>query len=200
TFALTALVGRLDVILLSMFSTLDEVGIYTGGQTLALVPQLFGTYLAIIFGPKVMPYVLAGGFRPFLKTVQFSLAVACCVILIAMFLGREWIAAHILPRSFAASMHVILILLPAALASMSTFPLVVTFLMFVKPKFLIAMECALLIPVVVLYLVFIPRYGAVGAASVTTGFILLKSAIALWMTFVWAAQSPGELSIAADSG
>ena len=185
TFALTSIVSRADLLMLTSLSNLDEVGIFAGGQTLASIPQLIGTYLAIVFGPKVMPYYRSGRLYPFIRKAQAALAAASVLVLIGAFWNRELLASRILPSSFAPSANVILILLPAALASMSTLPLVVTFLMFVHPRFLIAMECVLLPFVLAAYAVMIPRQGATGAAIVTSTFILFKSAIALWMTFRW---------------
>lgn len=200
TFALTSLVSRADLLMLTSLSTLDEVGIFAGGQTLASIPQLIGTYLAVVLGPKVMPYHRAGRLYPLLIQVQCLLGVASALVLVGVYSQQDLVLSLVLPTSFAPSATVILILLPAALASMSTIPLVVTFLLFVRPAFLIVMECILLPFVIAAYCLLIPRHGATGAAIVTSAFILLKSVIALAMTFRWARLTHSACAVSSPGG
>lgn len=178
TFSVAALVSRVDVFLLASWSNLREVGLFSAAQTFAYIPQLLGTYLSIILSPRVMPYWREGRFLSFFRKFQSAMFAACAFLYVAALLTIKTAGPLILPRSFQASQSVILILLPGALAGLLTFPLTITFLLFVRPRFLITMDCIALPLMILLYGYAIHGYGATGAAWVTSGSFVVKALIA----------------------
>jgi O-antigen/teichoic acid export membrane protein len=178
TFAVTASVGRLDVFLLTSWSSLSEVGIFAGGQVFALIPELVGGYLAVVLGPRVVPYCREGKFASFFRRFQFVMMVGCALLYVAAFFTLKFVGPILLPAAFKRSGSVLLILLAGALASMAAFPLTYTFLLFVRPRFLFKMDLFALPLLLILYYYVIPQYGAVGAAWVTSGSRLIKAGIA----------------------
>ncbi len=183
TIGLSTIVSRMDIFLVSAYASVREAGIFSAGQVVALVPQLIGTYLAVVFSPRVMPLWRAGSLFSFYRRFQFSIAVVCIAIYLAAWMGIHTLGGILFPASFSRSSLVILVLLPGALAALANFPLTVSFLLFAKPKFIFLLECITLPLMLGIYTQVIPRYGAVGAAAVTTSFALLKIAcmqVAAW--------------------
>lgn len=178
TFTVAAVVSRLDIFMLSSFSTMREVGIFSGGYVFALIPELLGMYLAIVFSPRIMPYYRDGHFFLFYRSVQIALWAATLVIFVIVLLGIDIITPVLLPASFVHSSDVIVALLPGTLAGMATFPLTVSFLMFIRPKFYVMLDVVMLPVVLILYYYAIQHYGALGAAWITGGSRLTKAAIA----------------------
>jgi O-antigen/teichoic acid export membrane protein len=178
TLLVSSLVSRIDVFTLSGLSSIEDVGLYAAGQTIASIPLLLGYYLSVVLSPKVMPMYAAGTLRSLLIRVQSLLfCVAVCSFLLFYFV-RSTVVEPTLPASFAASADVIYLLLPSTLAGMTSFPLVVPLLMFVRPRFLVMMELVMLPVQLASYFIVIPVYGATGAAVCTTLFGIVKTAIA----------------------
>jgi O-antigen/teichoic acid export membrane protein len=194
TFVLAGLVARLDVFLLGTLADAREVGVFAGGQTLALIPELVGTYLAVVLSPRVMPYLREGRFLWMFRRVQLGLAGAAVAIYGFAWLTRDLLTTYVLPTSFAASAPVVLILLPGALAGMATFPLTVSFLMFVRPRFLFVLDCLTAPVMAVLYLYAIQHHGAIGAAWVTSLSRFVKAAAAQLRAWPLARQSPEDIA------
>jgi O-antigen/teichoic acid export membrane protein len=178
TFGLGALLSRLDIFMVSSLSSISQAGIYGAAQTFALVPQLIGSYLALIYSPRVIPYLQAGNFSDFFRQFQTSMfAVGILIFVLAvplLNLFGKWI----LPGRFVAAQVAILVLLPGALAGLATFPVTVTLLMFVRPRFLFLVDCMAAPIVALLYIYVIPRYGALGAAWVTSSSCVTRAMIA----------------------
>lgn len=190
TFGLGTLSSRLDIVLLTMQATMTHVGLFSGAQTFALIPELLGTYLGVVLSPRIMPLYQAGRFFPFFRRFQLASFGACGVCYVLAWLSMERVAPWLLPATFAPSAKLILVLLPGALAGLATFPLTIAFLMFVRPKFLVAMECVAAPLVVLLYLYAIQQHGALGAAWVTSGSRVLKAALAQAVAWKWARRTP----------
>jgi len=197
TFGLAAFISRLDILLLARWRSLAEVGIFSAGQTIAWVPQLIGTYLAVLFTPRIMPLVKAGRFYNFFRKFQPALLIGCALTY-AIFLFLAPSAGHkLLPSKYKQSLGIIQLLLPGAFSGLATFPLTIGFIMFLRPKFLFVMDCAALPILLVLYYWAIGSYGAPGAALVTTAANLSRAAIAQVMAWKWArALNPPGKSLA----
>lgn len=178
TFALAALISRMDLFLLARWTNLRETGIFAAGQTVAWIPQLLGMYLAIVVGPRVMPAWDQQRLYPLMKYFQLGLGVAALAGYALVTIGLRWLGPVIFPAAFLKSRAVIQALLPGALAGFLTFPLVLTALMFLRPRFLFLVDCVVLLPALGLYALVIPRFGAVGAAWVTTSINITRAAIA----------------------
>lgn len=178
TFSVAALVSRVDVFLLASWSNLREVGIFSAAQTFAYVPQLLGSYLSILLSPRVMPSWRAGRFLNLFRKFQLLMLAGCVAIYFGYFFAIKFGGSTLLPHSFVASEAIIMILLPGALAGLLTFPLTLTFLLFIRPRFLITVDCIALPIMFLLYRYAIARYGAVGAAWVTSSSFVIKASIA----------------------
>lgn len=196
TLVVSTLIAKLDVFMLTWLSSIDEVALYFGGQTLASIPIMLGTYLAIVLNPKVMPYCKAGKFFPLLRDVQLSLVLFGIAAYSLVYLFREPITTHVLPADFARSRDVFLVLLPMTLAGMISYPLTIAFLMYVRPHMLLQMECLILLPTVIGYAIAIPHYGAIGAAVVSATAGIVKTIIAQCAAFYWSHKSLQELGLA----
>jgi O-antigen/teichoic acid export membrane protein len=185
TFGLGALLSRLDIFLVSTWSSIGEAGIYGAAQTFALVPQLMGTYLALVYSPRLMPYLQSGRFADFFRKFQTVIIAACVAIFVLAVPALNVFGKLILPARFAAAQNAILVLLPGALAGLATFPVTMTFLMFVRPRFLFTVDCLAAPLVVLLYAYAIPRYGALGAAWVTSGSCMTRALVAQVAAWRW---------------
>jgi O-antigen/teichoic acid export membrane protein len=185
TFGLGALVSRLDIFLVSSWSSIGEAGIYGVAQTFALVPQLLGAYLAVVFSPRLIPYIQGGQFARFFRQFQTVIFAVCGLVMAVSIPTLSVLGKWILPHRFLTAQTVILVLLPGALAGLATFPVTITFLMFVRPRFLFAMDCLSLPILVLLYAYAVPHYGALGAAWVTTGSCLTRASIGQIAAWRW---------------
>ena len=189
TFGLANLLSRLDIFLLSKWSTLNEVGIFSAGQFIAWVPVLVGTYLAVVLTPRIMPLTRDGRFNAFYRKFQPALLGLCLLGYLVSFVAIPLVGPRLLPRAFARSMPIISVLLPGALAGFATFPLTLSFIMFVRPKFFFFMDCVSFPLLVLAFYYMIPRYGALGAAWITSTANLTRAAVAQWMAWQWSSES-----------
>jgi O-antigen/teichoic acid export membrane protein len=183
TFGLATLLSRLDIFLLSKWSTLSEVGIFSAGQVIAWVPVLVGTYLAVILTPRIMPLARDGKFSAFYRKFQPALLGACVLGYLLSLVAVPLIGPILLPSTFARSLPIISVLIPGAIAGLASFPLTLNFLMFVRPKFLFTMDCISFPIVVLVFFYAIPRYGAIGAAWVTSAANMTRALVAQVMAW-----------------
>jgi len=189
-FSLAALISRLDIFLLTIQADMREVGIFSGGQAFAVIPDLIGGYLAVVLNPRIIPYCREGRFFAFFWRFQLASLVGCVVIYLTVILSMETTLSRLLPASFALSADVFLILLLGALSGLVMFPLVISFLMFVRPKFLFTMDCISAPIVIILYFYAIQHHGAVGAAWVTSASRIIRGVIAHVAAWKWARRAP----------
>jgi len=148
-----------------------------------------------VFGPRVMPYLQEGRFSQFFRRFQGGIIVTSLTAYVGAVAGRGAITHWLLPSSFSQSSSVAVALLPGALAGLTTFPLTITLLMFVRPRFLFAMDCIGLPIVVALYWLVIPRYGALGTAWVTSLFNIARASVA--QVAAWVAASANDRKVKA---
>jgi O-antigen/teichoic acid export membrane protein len=196
TLLITSVIARIDVLALTAYCTIEDVGLYSAGQTIAMIPMLFGFYLCVILSPKIMPYCRSGKFFGLLWRVQTALVGMSVVGYAVLLWNSKLVTEYLLPHSFAPSYQVIYILLPATLAGMTSLPLAVSFLMFIRPKFLVTVDLILLPFLLLGYALTVPRHGAVGAAVVTCSFGIIKTGIAQFETFRLARKTPAEMGLA----
>lgn len=178
-FIPTALVGglttRMDVFFVSSLAGVAEAGIFTAAQAMVMPAQLLGAYLAVVFGPRIMPQFENGSLGSFYRRFQGAAMLLSAACYVMVLVGITWIAPILFPPVFQRSVPVLLILLPAALAAFINFPLTVSLLLFLKPKLVLAID-AMAVPILCsAYSWAIPRHGALGAAFVTTSYALVKT-------------------------
>ncbi|MGH9335037.1 MAG: lipopolysaccharide biosynthesis protein, partial [Vicinamibacteria bacterium] len=178
-FAATIIVGhiisRLDVLTLGWLAPMSEVGLFSGAQVFALVPQLTGTYAAVVIHPRIVPYCIAGTFRRFFVRTQSMLLLAAIATYLLVLFTWDTVAPRLLPDSFLRSGPILLIILPSALLGMATFPVALGYVMFVRKRFLVSLDFALFPVLLLLYYFVVPAHGAIGAAWVSMGAGIARS-------------------------
>jgi len=167
TFGVSVLLNRLDVFLLTKWSTLREVGIYSGGQVFAVIPEMVGSLVSIVFVPRIYAYWSARRIGALARAVLVLGAAVAAAAMAAAVLLRAYLEP-LFPPQFAASAHVLFVLLPGYFAGMIAFPLVIPFLMFARPRAILLLDLLTLPFVVILYGWLIAREGALGAAWAAT--------------------------------
>jgi O-antigen/teichoic acid export membrane protein len=176
TVVVGSVIGRMDLFLVSSLGRVSDAGLYAAAQLFALLPQLLGIYMAAVFSPRVLPLWRKGEFAGVYGKFQVALlGLAGVAYLAAVFLvnaGGGWL----LPAAYQPARTLILYLLPAGLAAMVAFPWAIPFLLYTRAKTLLALDCLLLPVLACGYAVLIPRYGAQGAALLTSGAMVLRSA------------------------
>jgi O-antigen/teichoic acid export membrane protein len=167
TFGLSVVLSRLDLFVLAELSSIEAVGIYSGGQVFALIPELVGSLLSVVFVPRIYAYWQAGRLQRLGTIVAVGGIVAGIVATATAWLTRDWLA-HLFPASFAPSLEIFLILLPGYMAGMIAFPLAIPFLMFSRPRAILMLDLVTLPLMLGLFAWLISQHGAVGAAWAAT--------------------------------
>jgi hypothetical protein len=73
--------------------------------------------------------------------------------------------------------------LPAGLCSFLNFPWTIPFLLYLRPKLLLVMDCIALIILVPLYIEIARRAGAVGVAALTSAAMVVRTTIHQWLAW-----------------
>ena len=189
TFSLSAVISRMDLLLVSRWSGLKEAGYYAAGQSFAIIPQLIGLYLSVVLGPTIMPRIKDGTFYRMFRSTQLGIFALAAAIYAGFLLFWGPISTLVLPARYLHSSAVIKALIPGALAGMATFPLTLSFVMFTRPRFLFLMDCVALPFLVALYWYSIHYFGATGAAWVTSIAALVRAAVSQSMAWRWARET-----------
>lgn len=188
TFALSALYVRVDLVLLTQWSTIEQVGLFAAAQVFAFVPELFGMWVAVVFSPKVMPSHADGSLRLLMRRVQGGIGVLAVAVALSVWGLLQWLPGW-LPPAFSGAPAVLWPLLLGALAGMVALPVTVPFVMFSRPSFILAYDLVSLPLLLLAYGWAIPRFGAIGAAWVSAISRIIKSAVL--QTCAWAWAQPG---------
>jgi O-antigen/teichoic acid export membrane protein len=186
-FLITVIVGsllsRMDLFFVSAFAGVQEAGIYSAAQIFALLPALMGLYISAVFSPRVMPLWQQGKLRPIYMRYQVGLLVlALLIYLVSLFLLPR-VTSHILPASFRRSNAVILALLPAGLCSFLSFPWTIPFLLYLRPRLLVVIDCIALGILAPLYIQIARHAGALGVAALTSGAMAVRTSIHQWLAW-----------------
>lgn len=189
TFGLSVLLNRLDLFLLTELSSIGEVGIYSGGQVFAMIPELLGSLVGVVLSPRIYSYWGEGRLGSLTRNVLNAGLVLTVVAVTLAWLGRPLLDL-LFPPAFRSSAQVLLILLPGSLAAMIAFPLTIPFLMFARPRAIFLLDLITLPLVVALYAWLISRYGALGAAWATAATRLTKVGVMHVLAWQTLRQSP----------
>lgn len=126
---------------LAVLSTPQQVGIYKAGLTIALLPEFLGSCLAQVFSPRIMVYCQNKVFYRFFTKLQSGIFIASAVILVVGFLLTRPVISVLFPSRYSASIDIIMLLLPAGIAGLIGFPLVLSFLAFFALRKLFLVDC-----------------------------------------------------------
>ncbi len=177
TTALGSTVSRIDVFFVTAVAGAAQAGVFSAAYAFAMIPQLIGMYMSVVFTPRIMPMWASRRLGPVYRRFQILLALICVAAFVGVNLGFRPVANLILPASFSQSTDVFVILLPAALCSLLNFPWTVSFLLFTRPQILLLLDLAALPVLVPTYIWAVGSSGAIGAAWVTTVYALVKTVI-----------------------
>ena len=194
TFALSSLYARLDILLLTQWSSIDQVGLFAAAQVFAFVPELFGMWLAVVFSPRVAPAQADATLRVLLLRVQSvvgaaALAAGLLIGGLLSALSASWLG------KYAGVAELLMPLLLGALAGMVAMPVSVPFVMFARPRFIVTYDLLSAPLLLLAYHLAIDHGGAVGAAWVSGCARLIKAAVLLASAWIWAHPArPEELT------
>jgi O-antigen/teichoic acid export membrane protein len=176
TFGIGTLVARGDLWLVAHYTNMHTAGMYSAAQLLALIPPMIGTYLSVVVSPRIMPLFNSGKLLAFTGRVQSSLLLLSLVgyVMALMLLPRF---SGLLPPKFHEALPVLFILLPGSLAGFVCFPLTLTTLMFLRPRFLVFLDAATVPIILVAYSLLVPRFGVIGAAWISSSVAMGRALI-----------------------
>lgn len=187
TFAFSALLTRVDILLLTQWSSMDQVGLYAAGQVFAQIPELLGSYMAVVFSPKVIPAANRGELMPMMRQVQGLLLGAALAVAAVAALAVNF-GAGLLPAAYLQSGQITLLLMAGTSAAMCAFPVVIPYVMFSRPTFIFKLDLLSLPFLLIAYHLAIHQSGAIGAAWVTGLARLGKLLILQVCAWAWARQ------------
>jgi O-antigen/teichoic acid export membrane protein len=169
--------SRMDIMFVSALAGTAQAGIFSAAQVFVIPFQLIGMYLGVVLAPRIMPLWEKGLLGPLFFRFQAWAGAASIATFAIAFLAAGKLTAVLLPHRFASASGIVLLLLPSSLMALMNFPWTVTFLMFTHPRLLFLAEICAVPILVIAYRLSIASYGAAGAAAVTSGFALAKTAL-----------------------
>jgi len=169
--------SRMDLFLLSASAGSYQAGLFSAAQTMTVSFQLLGMCLGVVFAPRVMPLWETGRLYSVYARFQLLTTLLAGVCYVLALAAGAAITSRIVPASFGGTSTLVLILLPASLTSLINFPWTVSFLMFTRPRFLMCFDAGALLILGFVYWQAVERYGAAGAAAVTSVFALFKTSV-----------------------
>ena len=184
TFAFSSMLGRIDLLLLTHWSTMDQVGLFAAAQVFAMIPELLGLWLAVVFSPRVAPARENGTLRRMMIRVQLGLGALAALIALAGWLVLQW-GVQWLPAGYASSADILVPLVLGALAGMMALPVTMPFIMFTKPRFIFIYDLVTLPFLLLAYHWAIAHSGAMGAAWVAAISRFLKSITLQVLAWRW---------------
>lgn len=191
TIVFSSLLARIDVLLLTRWSTIEQVGVFAAAQVFALIPEMLGLWLAVVFSRRVAPARADGTLLRMMTRVQLGLAAFALLVGFCAWLSLHS-GAHWLPARYERSADVLMPLLIGALAGMLALPVTVPYILFTRPRFLLALDFLSLPLLVLAYHWAIGESGAIGAAWVSGGTRIMKSTLLLVLAWMWARQGSAE--------
>lgn len=192
TFAVSSMLARVDLLLLARWSTIDQVGVFAAAQVYAQIPELLGLCLAVVFSPRLAAASAEGRLPELMRHVSGG-ALALAGVFALAGLALQHFAAPWLPPGYAASATAFLPLMVGALAGMVAMPLVVPYIMFTRPGFILSYDLLTLPLLLLAYRYAIIADGALGAAWVSGASRTLKALTLHGCAWHWARRHRGTL-------
>jgi O-antigen/teichoic acid export membrane protein len=166
------------VIVLAAVGAPADLGLFGIASTIAMIPTLFGAYLAPSFTPKIVPYCRDGRFGSLFSTTQVALIAIAAAMFATVLVAAPIVVGAVLPPSYVAAVPVVQVLVVSGLAGFVTFPLTLHFLLFFSPRTYITIDLISLPLLVAAYVYAARQHGALGVAWVTAVANILKSIVA----------------------
>ena len=181
------IVARMDLFILSAFASLSAAGLFAAGQTFAMIPWLIASYLSVVLSPRILPMMESGTCRGFYRQVQSVLLTVAAVSLASAIVALN-AAVDLLPLAFRGSVDIFLILLVGNLVSFATFPVALPLVMFIRPRFILQMDCIALPVLLAAYSFVVSSHGAIGVAWVTTVSAIVRGGVV--QVLAWRLSEP----------
>lgn len=172
-----SLTSRMDLLMVSAVAGTAQAGLFSAAQVLVLGFQLLGSYLGVVFAPRIIPLWKTGQLRSVYWRFQALAGAGCLLFYVVALFGADALMGWLLPPTFHAAKTIILVLLPSSLMALVNFPWTVSLLLFAHPRLLMALDLLAFPVLVAVYYASIAGYGAVGAAVVTSGYALVKTGL-----------------------
>lgn len=180
---------RMDLFALkALGASLAQTGVYAAAQNLSFIPGLLGISITPLLLSTLTRLHRDGEFAEARAIARNSIRVVIVAVSFAAAgagAGRE-IVALIFPPEFSAAGPLVSVLLFAGVASVTIAATNSLFIAHDRPGWTLLLSGPLVPLAIVGYLLFVPRYGAAGAAAVTTICTVLGAiagvvaAIRLW--------------------
>jgi O-antigen/teichoic acid export membrane protein len=176
TFAFSSVLARIDVLLIARWSTIEQVGLFGAAQVFAVIPEMLGLWLAVVFSPRVAPARAQGRLRATMMRIQLALALLVALLALVAWLGVA-MAPRFMPSQFVAASPLLLPLLLGAFSGLLLMPFTVPALIFASPRFIFVLDLVTLPLLLFAYHWAIAHSGAVGAAWVSGAGRSIKAVI-----------------------
>lgn len=193
TIAFSSLLSRIDLLLLTRWSSIEQVGVFAAAQLFALIPEMLGLWLTVVFSPRVVPARADGTLLRLMARVQICLGAFALVVGFGAWILLQSGAIG-LPASYGQSTEVLMPLLIGALTGMLALPVTMPYLLFTRPRFTLAFDLLSLPLLVLVYHWAISESGAVGAAWVSGGTRIIKAVVLQASAWWWARQGSNTLT------
>lgn len=167
SYVLTAIAGRLDIIVLSHFRTIAEVGHYALAFQLSMGFPLLLSAMTTVLIPKVTGFISK---EEIIRYIRKSLTVSVIVLFLAipLILLAPFVINLVFGRSFIPSAPIFQVLALKFMLALIINPISYIFYTLNKPYVLTAMNFIFLIILMLLFNLLIPLYSGYGAAVALT--------------------------------
>ena len=194
---MAALYERLDVMLLKHFKGDLAVGFYAAAFTWAVIPDFINGILQTVLGPKIAPAYAAGKFNAMQRTyLRYAVPSGIVFVLMAIPIAA-WVIRVFMSPVFLPAANIYRILILGTVFNTVFTPLPEALMNFVAPRRVAVYTGLGLVWVVLGGVLFIPIYGAIGAAVTILSARLLVGCILMIQAHQLALNKQREVAISA---
>jgi O-antigen/teichoic acid export membrane protein len=168
-FSLAAGTERMDLFLLGRFRGAQDVGLYGGVLTLAVIPDFVSGLLATVLQPRVMRLQERGELLIFSRKLMLVMLPFCVLALVVVVSVGDAIVALALGPRFSSGVPALIVLAAGSLAWLVLTPVPAVLISMTAPRTSLTLIVLQLLMVVGGGVVLIPTYGVVGAAAAVAG-------------------------------
>jgi O-antigen/teichoic acid export membrane protein len=168
-FGLAASTERLDLFLLGRFRGAQDVGLYGGVLTLAVIPDFVGGLLVTVLQPRVIRLHESGGLLAFNRKLAMGMIPLGLLAIGGVVFAADLIISLALGPRFAAGATAFIVLAVASITWLVVTPVPAMLISMTAPRTTTALTVVQLIILVVGAVFLIPSYGATGAAVLVAG-------------------------------
>jgi O-antigen/teichoic acid export membrane protein len=168
-FGLSAGTERADLFLLGRFRGAQEVGLYGGVLTLAIIPDFINGMLATVLQPRVASLRARGALPAFNRKFMMAMLPAGLIALVLLMVSAHTIVQLALGPRFMAGVPSFTVLAAGSIVTLMLTPVSAVLISMSAPRITMALTSVQLLMLVGGGVLLIPAYGATGAALVVAG-------------------------------